>query len=182
MVELFPSKVSGFFIFNRAILPCSGPAGRSCHARSTPSATSCIRSCVVTIGTGFLGGEGKRRCLEGGRGSSDGGPEGGPADDPGGVDGGFPPCPVPGSGAGTLGDMWRLSCSSRCLISGVVGTAGGLCRRGLGNGFKRCGLPNAGGEWADGALVLVCQMGLLQAGGPAGTSSIASNEILVARC
>jgi len=114
---------------------------------------------VVIVGAGFLGGDGERGCLEGGRGSSDGGPEGGPADDLGGVEGGFPPCPAMGSGAGGLGDMWRLSCSNRCLISGVVGSAGGLCRRGLVSGFRRSGLPNAGGEWAEGALVLVCWMG-----------------------
>ena len=80
---------------------------------------------MVIVGPGFLGGKGERRCLEGGRGGSDGRPEGGPAGDPGGVEGGFPPCPAVGSGAGGLGDMWRLSCSNRCLISGVVGSAGG---------------------------------------------------------
>jgi len=101
---------------------------------------------VVIVGTGFLGGEGERGCLAGGRGDSDGGPEGGPADDPGGVEGGFPPYPTPGSGAGRPGDMWRLSCSNRCLISGVVGTAGGLCRRDLGSGFSCSGLPNTGAE------------------------------------
>ena len=137
---------------------------------------------MVIVGTGFLGGEGERSCLKGGRGGSDGGPKGGPADDPGGVEGGFPPCPATGSGAGGLGDMWHLSCSNRCLISGVMGTAGDLCRRGLGPRFRRSGLPNTGGEWADGALVLVCQMGLLHAGGPAGTGGIVGGGILVAIC
>jgi len=137
---------------------------------------------MVIVGTGFLGGEGGRWCLEGSRGGSDGGPEGGPADDPAGVEGGFPPCPVPGSSAGGLGDMCRLSSSNRCLISGIVGTAGGRCCQGLGNGFRRSVLPNAGGEWADRALVLVCWMGLLHAGGPAGTGGIAGNGILVAMC
>jgi len=135
---------------------------------------------VLIVGTGFLGGEGERRCLEGSRGGSDGGPEGGPADDPGGVEGGFPPCPAVGSDAGGLGDMWRLSCSNRCLILGVVGSAGGLCRRGLVPGFRRSGLPNAGGEWADGALVLVCRMGLLHMGGPPGTGGVVGSGILVA--
>jgi len=134
------------------------------------------------VGTGFLGGEGERRYLEGGRGGLDGGPEGVPADDSDGVEGRFPPCPAMGSGAGGLGDMWRLSCSNRCLISGVVGTAGGLCRRGLGPRFRRSGLPNAGGEWADRALVLVCWMGLLHAVGPAGTVGVAGSGILVAIC
>jgi len=137
---------------------------------------------VVIVGTGFLGGEWERRCLEGSQGGSDGGPEWGPADDPGGVEGGFPPCPAAGSGAGGFGDMWRLSCSNRCLISGVVGSAGGLCRRGLGPGFRRSGLPNPGGEWADGALVLVCRMGLLHAGGPAGTGRVVGSVILVTIC
>jgi len=137
---------------------------------------------VVIVGTGFLGGEGEWGCLAGSRGGSDGGPEGGPADVPGGVEGGLIPCPASGSGAGGLGDMWRLSCSNRCLISGVMGTARGLCRRGLSPGFSRSGLPNAGGEWADGALVLVCRMGLLHAGGPTGTGGIAGSGILVAIC
>jgi len=141
-----------------------------------------MRSCVVIVGTGFLGGKGEWRCLEGGRGGSDGGREGRPAEDPSGVEGGFPPCPVTGSGAGGLGDMWRLSCSNRCLISDGVGTTGGLCRRGLSNGFRRSGLPNAGGNWADGALVLVCRMGLLHAGGHAGAGGVAGNGILVAIC
>jgi len=135
---------------------------------------------VVIIGTGFLGSEGERRCRKGGQGGLDGGPEGGPADDLGGVEGGSPPCPAMGSGAGGLGDMWRLSCSSRCLISSIVGTSGGLCRRSIGPGFKRSGLPSAGCEWADGVLVLVCRMGLLHADGPAGTGGVVGSGILVA--
>jgi len=135
---------------------------------------------VVIVGAGFLGGEGERGCLEGGRGGSDGRPEGGSADDPGGVEGEFPPCPAVGSGAGGLGDRWRLSCSNRCLISGVVGSAGGLCRRGLVSGFRRSGLPNAGGEWAEGALVLVCRMGLLHAVGPTGSGGVVGRGILIA--
>jgi len=137
---------------------------------------------VVIVHTGLLGGEGEWRCLEGGRGGSDGGPEGGPTDDSGGVEGGFPPCPATVSGAGGLGDMWRLSCSNRCLISGIVGNAGGLCRHGLARGFRRGGLPNTDGEWANGALVLVCRMGLLHSGGPASTGGIAGCGILVAIC
>jgi len=112
---------------------------------------------VVIMGIGFLGGDGEQRCLEGGRGGSDGGPEGGSAADPGGVEVGFPPCPA--MGAGGLGDMQRLSCSSCCLISGIVGTAGGLCCLDIGGWFSRSGLPSAGGEWADGALVLVGRRG-----------------------
>jgi len=81
-------------------------------------------------------------------------------------------------GAGGLGDIRRLSCSSRCLISGVVGTAGGLCRLDIGGGFSRSGLPNAGGEWADGALVLVGRTGLLHAGGPVGAGGVVGNGIL----
>jgi len=76
--------------------------------------------------------------------------------------------------------MWRQSWSSRCLISGVVGTAGGLCCRNIGPGFRHNGLPNAGCEWADGALVLVWRMGLLHAGGPTGNGSVVGNGILVA--
>jgi len=42
-------------------------------------------------------------------------------------------------GTGGLGDLWRLSCSNRYLISSVMGTTGGLCRRSIGNGFRRSG-------------------------------------------
>jgi len=155
--------------------------GRSAYrALSTPSATSRTRSCVVIVGVGFLGGEGERWGRRGGRGGSDSGPEGGPADDPGGVDGGFPPCPTAGSGAGGLGEMWRRSSVSRCLISGVVGSAGGLCRRVGGPGFRRNGLPNTGGECAEGALVLVCRTGLLHVGGFGAASGVVGSGILVA--
>ena len=149
-------------------------------ALATPSATSCTRSCVVIVGAGFLGGDGERRRRRGGRGGSDGGPEGGPAVDPGGVEGGFPPCPAAGSKAIGLGDTWRLSCSSCCLFSGVVGTAGGLCRRSVGLGFRPSGLPSVGSEWADGALVLVYLTGLLHAGGAAGTGGVVGSGIRVA--
>jgi len=138
---------------------------------------------VVIVGPGFLGGEGEQRCRKGGRGGSDCGPEGGSADDTGGVKGRFPPCPAASLGAGGLGDTWHLSCSSRRLISGVAGTAGGLCRRSIGPGFRCSGLPSAGCEWANGALVLVCRTGLLHAGGLAGTNGVAGSGILVAmRC
>jgi len=146
-------------------------------ACATPSATSCIRSRVVIVGAGFLGGDGERRRREGGRGGSEGGPDGGPAADPGGVEGGFPPCPVTGPKVGGLGGTWLLSCSSRSLILGVVDTAGGLRRRSVGPGFRCNGLPNAGGECAEGALVLVCRAGLLHVGGAGG---VAGSGILVA--
>jgi len=152
----------------------------ACRALSTPSATSRTSSCVVIVGVGFLGGEGERWGRRGGRGGSDGGPEGGPTDDPGGVDGGFPPCPTIGSAAGGLGEMWRRSSVSRCLISGVVGSAGGLCRRVGGPGFRRNGLPNAGGECTEGALVLVCQAGLLHVGRFGAAGGVVGSGILVA--
>jgi len=146
-VELFPLKDSGkLFIFNPAMLPLSGRTGWSCRARSSPSATSRTRSCVVIVGVGFLGGEGEQGCRKGGQDGSDGEPKGGPADDPGGVEGENPPCPAVDLGAGRFGDMWRRSCSSRCLISSLVGSSGGLCRRSVGPGFRCSRLPNAGGE------------------------------------
>jgi len=135
---------------------------------------------VVIVGAGFLEGEGERRCRKGGQGGSDGGPKGGPADDPGGVEGRFPPPPAAGSGASVFGDTWRLSCSSRCLISGVVGTTGGLCRRSIGPGFRHSGLPSVGCEWADGVVVLISRMGLLHAGGLTGTAGVAGSRILAA--
>jgi len=111
---------------------------------------------MVIIGTGFLGGEGEWRCRKGGRGGPDCGPEGGHVADSGGIEGGAPPWSALGSGASGPRDAGRLSYSSRCLMSGVVGTAGGRCRRNIGPGFRRSGLPKAGCEWgADGALVLV---------------------------
>jgi len=133
---------------------------------------------VVIVGTGFLGGEVQWGCRKGSWGGSNGGPEGGPADDPGGVERGALLCSA--AGAGGLGDMWRLSCSSRCLISGVVGITGGLCHQDIGPRFRQSGLPNAGREWADGALVLVCRVGLHHTGGPAGAGGVAGSRILVA--
>jgi len=154
------------------------PAGCSnCLARYTPSATNRTNSCVVIVGVGFVGGEGERRGRRGGRGGSDGGPEGGPADDPGGVEGGSPPYPPMGSSVGGLGGMWLQSSDSRRLISGIGGNAGGLCRRVGSPGFKCSGLPSAGGECAEGALVLVCRAGLLHVGGAGG---VAGNGILAA--
>ena len=177
-----PSNVSGFSIFRREVRIRFGSAVATWVALATPSATSCTRSRVVIVGAGFLGGDSEQGCRKGGRGGSEGGPDGGPAADPGGVEGGFPPCPVTGPKVGGLGDTWLLSCSSRCLISGVMGTAGGLCRRSVGPGFRHSGLPSTGSEWADGALVLICLTGLLHAGGAVGTGGVVGNGIRVAMC
>ena len=175
-VGLFPSNFSGFSIFSRDVCILASTVGcSSCLALCTPSATNRTNSWVVIVGVGFLGGE--RWGRRGGRGGSDGGPEGGPMDDPGGFEGGFPPCPSVGPSTGGLGGMWPRSSDSRRLISGVGGNAGGLCRRVGGPGFKRSGLPSAGGECADGALVLVCRAGLLQVGGAGG---VAGSGILAA--
>ena len=129
----------------------------------------------MIVGAGFLGGEGERNCLKGGRGGTEGGPEGGPEGDPG-DEGGAPPGAAEGSGVGGHWEAGRLSSSSRCLISGVVG----LFRRVVGAMFRRNGLPKAGCEWANGVLVLVCRAGLLHAGGPAGAGGVAGSGILVA--
>jgi len=61
-----------------------------------------------------------------------------------------------------------------------MGSAGGLCRRVGGPGFRRNGLPNAAGECAEGALVLVCRAGLLHVGRFGGAGGVAGSGILVA--
>ena len=103
--------------------------------------------------------------------------------DSGGIEGGAPPWSALGSGASGPRDAGRLSCSSHCLMSGVVGTAGGRCCRNIGTGFRHSGLPRAGCEWgAYGVLVLVGRVGLLHVDGPDGTgrSGVMGSGILVA--
>jgi len=105
-----------------------------------------MSSCVAIVGRGFLGGEGERSRLNGGQGGSVGGPEGNPEINPGGVEGGglLAGSAGPAAGAGGGGDAARLRCASRSLMSGVVGTVGGRCRRKVRAGFRRNGLPSAG--------------------------------------
>jgi len=132
------------------------------------------------VGAGFLGGVGSLNHRKGGHGGSEGRSEGGCEEEPRDERGGGPAVVPPAAGGGVLpppaaaGSGWvvcagggRRSWSSRLLISGVVGTAGGRFRR-VGPGIRRSRLPSSGGVGGfDGALVRVWAGGLLHAGGGA---------------
>ena len=108
---------------------------------------------MVIVGTGFLGGEGSWNRQKGGQGGSAGGFAGDEfGDELRDKGGGLPPSPVTGRAGGAppppaavvwpYADGGCRSWSSRLLISGVVGIAGGRLRRVVGTGVGCNGLPN----------------------------------------
>ena len=91
-----------------------------------------------------------------------------------------------GLGGGGCGEGRHLSWSSRCLMSDIVGTAGGRFHLVAGAGFRRNGLLQVGCDGVtDGALVLVGQMGLLHTDSPVAAGQrmgVVGSGILVATC